>query len=300
MTQVDDGKPLDDGSGFTPTSSISCVAAVINMVTSLAPEPGDRTLEIGTGSGYNAAILAERVGARNVVTLEIDQLLADGARSRLASVGYEASVVLGDGERGYAERAPYARLISTASVRRVPQEWLHQVAPGGEVVTPWLPNDRALGLVWLRVREPGVAGGWFHGAETFMPVRGQRRERADLAALWSATRDMAAETEERYDLDDVDVHGEFALAVLMAGVTAYRQEGGWFFLAEDRTSWARLAGRTAERFGDRDLLGEAVIALDWWRSHGRPKLYDFGMTVTPDDHRVWLGETANEVSVFQS
>lgn len=298
VTQVDDGSPRDEGGGLTPTSSLSCVAAVINMVTSLAPEPGDRTLEIGTGTGYNAAILAERVGARNVVTVEIDPTLADEARSRLARAGYEVTVVHGDGERGHAERAPYTRLISTASVRRVPREWLRQMAPGGEIVTPWLPNDRALGLVWLRMLEPGVADGWFHGAETFMPVRGQRPERADLAALWSATKDRATATEERFDLADVDVHGEFALAVRMAGVTAYRQEGGWFLLAEDRKSWARLDGRIVWRFGDRDLFGEAQAALGWWRSQGRPRLYDFGMTVTFDDHRVWLGEPANEVAVF--
>ncbi|MGW6304347.1 methyltransferase domain-containing protein [Streptomyces niveus] len=302
VTQVDDGIPPDGegGGGLAPTSSISCVPAVINMVTSLAPEPGDRTLEIGTGSGYNAAILAERVGARNVVTVEIDQALADEARSRLARAGYKVTVVCGDGERGYAERAPYARLISTASVRRVPHEWLRQMAPGGEIVTPWLPNDCALGLLWLRMREPGVASGWFHGAETFMPVRGQRRERADLAQLWSATRGRATRTVEGYDMDDVDVHGEFALAVLLAGVTVFRQEGGWFLLAEDRTSWARLDGGTAERFGDRDLLGETDAALGWWRSQGPPKLYDFGMTVTSDDHRVWLGEPDNEVAVFRS
>lgn len=300
VTQVDDGMQLDGDGGLTPTSSISCVAAVINMVTSLAPEPGDTTLEIGTGAGYNAAILAERVGARNVVSVEIDQSLADEARSRLARAGYGPTVVCGDGEWGYAERAPYARLISTASVRRVPREWLRQMATGGEIVTPWLPNDRALGLVWLRMREPGVARGWFHGAETFMPVRGQRRERADLAALWSETRDRATETEERYDLGDLDVHGEFALAVLLSGVTAYRQEGGWFLLAEDRMSWARLGSRTVERFGNRDLLGEAVAAVERWRSYGRPKLYDFGMTVTPDGHHIWLGETVNEVAVHRS
>lgn len=145
VTQVDDGMQLDGDGGLTPTSSISCVAAVINMITSLAPEPGDTTLEIGTGAGYNAAILAERVGARNVVSVEIDQSLADEARSRLATAGYGPTVVCGDGEWGYAERAPLCppdvmlgqldRLVSLSALPNVRLGVIGFRTPYG--IAPW-------------------------------------------------------------------------------------------------------------------------------------------------------------------
>ncbi|MEU5435329.1 methyltransferase domain-containing protein [Streptomyces sp. NPDC020719] len=298
VTQVDDGHPAKDGSGLVPTSSISCVAAVLNMVTSLDPRPGDATLEIGAGSGYNAAILAERCGEQHVVTMEIDPTLASGARENLARANYAPTVVCGDGEQGYPDRAPYNRLVSTASVRRVPAKWLEQMGPDGEIVAPWLPNERGLGLIWLRMREPGVARGWFHGAETFMAVRGQRQERADLAGIWNATHEGAEETQERHDLGDVNVHGEFALGAILPGVTTYRQDGGWFFLAQDRKSWARINGTTVERYGTRDLIRDAADALQWWRAKDRPRLYDFGITATRDEQTLWLEDPATPVPMF--
>jgi protein-L-isoaspartate O-methyltransferase len=266
------------------------------MLASLDPQPGHAVLEIGSGSGYNTALLCERVGESNVVSVEVDRDLTISARRRLGAAGYTPEVVHADGEAGYPPRATYDRLISTASVRRVPHAWLEQMKPDGEIVTPWLPNERALGLIWLRMREPGVAGGWFHGAETFMPVRGQRRERTDLTTLWNATHTDAEASEEAHDLADLDdVHGEFALAALLPGVTCYRQTRGWFFLSENRRSWARIDGKTVHRYGDRDLIRDVRAASHWWRDRERPRLFDFGLTVTPEEQTVWLLSPENPV-----
>ncbi|WP_326595643.1 methyltransferase domain-containing protein [Streptomyces sp. NBC_01803] len=287
VTQVDDGR---SGLGREATCSISAPAAVLNMLASLEPRPGDRVLEIGTGSGYHTALLCERVGEQHVTSVEIDASLVRRAVEVLADAGYRPHVVWGDGELGWPDGAPYDRLISTAAVRRVPPAWLEQVRPGGEIVTPWFPNYHGRGLIWLRMGDDGTAQGWFHGREAFMPVRGQRAERLDVRAVWAATRQEAVRTGTDLDLNDLDAHGEFALNVRLPGVGCYRQEadGGWFFLSEDSGSWARLSGMAAFRYGSRDLLAEVATAAEWWRANDRPKLFDFGLTVTKDQQHIWL------------
>ncbi|MBR7677957.1 protein-L-isoaspartate(D-aspartate) O-methyltransferase, partial [Streptomyces daliensis] len=242
------------------------------------------------GTGYNTALLCERVGQRNVFSKEVDASVADLAQTNLEAAGYAPAVHCGDGEEGFPHEAPYDRLISTASVHRVPQAWLTQVKKGGEIVTPWLPNGRALGLIWLRVREPGeVARGWFHGGETFMAVRGQRPTRPDISSIWNETRDAAEQVPGPLDID-LDVHGEFALAVTLPGVTPYKQDDGWFFLTDDEESWLRITGEKTTQYGTRDLIRSLRDALGWWERSGRPRLFDFGVTVTPESHTVWLGK----------
>lgn len=108
-TQVDDGTPAPVG-GDVPTSSISAPAAVVTMLAELDLRPGHRVLEIGAGTGYNAALLAERAGAERVTTLDIDPDVADGARGALHRAGYGGVTVLeADGEQGWRGGAPYDR-----------------------------------------------------------------------------------------------------------------------------------------------------------------------------------------------
>jgi protein-L-isoaspartate(D-aspartate) O-methyltransferase len=134
-----------------------------------------RVLEVGTGTGYNAALLAELVGAGNVTTVEVDATLADQAGRALHAAGYPVTVVSGDGTHGYPENAPYDRVIVTAGVHHVPYAWIAQTRPGGRLVVPFLgtfhPDSP---LVVLTVREDGTAEGRFGGPGWFMPLRGQR------------------------------------------------------------------------------------------------------------------------------
>lgn len=298
ITQVDDGFVSHDRTGREPTSSISAAGAVLNMLASLDPRPGDRVLEVGTGTGYNAALLSERVGERNVVTVEVDPVLAAEADKRLAAAGYHPEVVCADGTRGHPPGAPFDRLIATASVRRVPPAWLEQVRPDGEIVTPWYSGPNSLGLIWLRVRRDGTARGWFHGTESFMPVRAHRTTPPGAAVLWQATGADARRTREEPELEGLESAGAgLAFRVMVPGVTCYRQPDGWFFATEDATSWADMAGRTAHRHGPRDLIAEARDTLAWWRKHNEPSLYDFGITVTADGQTVWLLEEANTIPV---
>jgi protein-L-isoaspartate(D-aspartate) O-methyltransferase len=105
------------------------------MTHLLRVEPGQRVLEVGTGSGYQAAILAE-LGTR-VHSIEIVEPLARDAAARLRRLGYAAvSVRAGDGYAGWPEAAPFDRIIVTAGAPHIPQPLLDQLKPGGRMVIP--------------------------------------------------------------------------------------------------------------------------------------------------------------------
>ncbi|MGH3972347.1 MAG: methyltransferase domain-containing protein, partial [Pseudonocardiaceae bacterium] len=131
VIQVDDGNP-DDDQGRDITSSASHPGVVAVMLAALDARPGMSVLEIGTGSGYNAALLAARLGADHVTTIEIDPQLAAHARAALTTTGFDrVAVITGDGARGHPARAPYDRIISTTAVTEVPYAWVAQTRPGG-------------------------------------------------------------------------------------------------------------------------------------------------------------------------
>lgn len=120
-------------------SSASQPAMVALMLEQLALEPGQRVLEVGTGSGYNAALMAHLVGdAGQVISVELELDLSEGAKRHLAAAGFpHVRVVCGDGAAGYAKAAPYDRIIITASARDVVPAWWDQLAPGGRLVAPF-------------------------------------------------------------------------------------------------------------------------------------------------------------------
>jgi len=101
----------------------------------LAPEPSHVVLEVGTGSGYQAAVLAEIV--KQVYTIEIVEPLGRAAESRLAALGYKnIEVRIGDGYKGWPEKGPFDGIVVTAAAPRVPQALVDQLKPGGRMVIP--------------------------------------------------------------------------------------------------------------------------------------------------------------------
>jgi protein-L-isoaspartate(D-aspartate) O-methyltransferase len=115
--------------------TISQPAVVAFMTQVIRPRPGLRVLEVGTGSGYQAAVLAE-TGAR-VWTVEIFRALADEARARLRRLGYERIQVRhGDGYAGWPEAAPFDAIVVTAGANSIPPPLIRQLAPGGRLVMP--------------------------------------------------------------------------------------------------------------------------------------------------------------------
>ncbi|CAM5527957.1 MULTISPECIES: methyltransferase domain-containing protein [Streptomyces] len=180
VTQIADGAVrVEDGPTTSNdfTSSLSCPLVVVNMLHHLDPQPGDAVLEIGTGTGYSTALLAARVGARNITTVEIDATIAERARDKLNGLGLAPTVVVGDGEQGHPARASYDRLISTAAVQRIPPAWLDQMSTDGTILTPLATPFGSDALALLRCDGHGAAEGRLVAAVNFMPVRGQRGHR---------------------------------------------------------------------------------------------------------------------------
>ncbi len=145
--------------------TISQPYIVAYMTEALALTPGDRVLEIGTGSGYAAAVLS-RIAAM-VYTVERLGRLADKARERLTELGYSNIVVhAGDGTLGWPEHAPYDAIVVTAGAPKLPEPLLEQLAPGGRLVIPIGPTSSLQMLI--RVRRQGEND--YH-SEELCPVR---------------------------------------------------------------------------------------------------------------------------------
>jgi protein-L-isoaspartate(D-aspartate) O-methyltransferase len=122
--------PIPIGHGQT----ISQPYIVAFMTEILQPKPGMKVLEVGTGSGYQAAVLAE-IGCA-VHTVEIFQVLADSARKRLDRLGFTVQSRHGDGHHGWPESAPFDAIIVTAAAGYIPPELVRQLKPDGSMVIP--------------------------------------------------------------------------------------------------------------------------------------------------------------------
>jgi protein-L-isoaspartate(D-aspartate) O-methyltransferase len=155
--------------------TISQPFIVAYMTEQLAVRPEHRVLEIGTGSGYQAAVLSRL--AREVVTIERFRTLADAARTRLATLGYSnVEVVLGDGLAGLPDRAPFDRIIVTAASETVPQTLVDQLADGGVMLLPLGPQDGTQYLTKLTKKEGTVEQEQLIGVRFVPLLSGQARE----------------------------------------------------------------------------------------------------------------------------
>ncbi|MGW0333892.1 methyltransferase domain-containing protein [Streptomyces sp. NPDC003011] len=161
---------LRDGELVSSSSQPSLMAM---MLAELRVADGDRVLEIGAGTGYNAALLAHRLGDDDLVTtVDLEPEITEAARRHLAAAGHQPVVVTGDGARGVPERAPYDRIIATCALPSIPRAWLAQCRPGARILTPL-----ATGLIALTVRDCGYAEGRFlHTPAFFVPLRGGEPE----------------------------------------------------------------------------------------------------------------------------
>ncbi|MET9252448.1 methyltransferase domain-containing protein [Streptomyces sp. NPDC003717] len=173
---------LRDGELLSSSSQPSLMAM---MLVELGVADGDRVLEIGAGTGYNAALLAHRLGDDGLVTtVDLDPEITESAARHLAAAGYRPVVVTGDGARGVPERAPFDRIIATCALPEVPRAWLAQCRPGGRILTPL-----ATGLAVLTVHDAGHAEGRFlHTPAYFVPLRGGGRGTPELPGLGGVPR----------------------------------------------------------------------------------------------------------------
>jgi protein-L-isoaspartate(D-aspartate) O-methyltransferase len=157
----------------TPISSSSQPSLMAQMLEDLRPAPGMRVLEVGAGTGYNAALLAHRVGPGQVVSVDVDrQVLAEAEDHLRAFPERRVELRHGDGRLGHPPGAPYERIMVTAATPDLEPGWLGQVAEGGVLLAPLV---LAPGLAY--VVQGTAVGGVFHGRLTraayFMPLRAE-------------------------------------------------------------------------------------------------------------------------------
>ena len=161
-------RPLAIGLGQT----ISQPFIVALMTDLLDARPGDKILEVGTGSGYQAAVLAE-LGAR-VYTIEILEPLGREAATRLAELGYKSVVTrIGDGYRGWPEQAPFDSIIVTAAPRDVPPALVEQLKVGGKLVIPLGESGGAQTLYVVTKQPDGTTTRRPVLAVRFVPLTGE-------------------------------------------------------------------------------------------------------------------------------
>ncbi|MGH3897779.1 MAG: methyltransferase domain-containing protein [Pseudonocardiaceae bacterium] len=311
VTQVDDGTPAgSDGRGRVATSSASRPDIVALMLAAGQVEPGMRVLEIGTGTGYTAALLAHQLGGHNVTTIEIDSELAARARAALASAGYgDVTVLTGDGARGHPAGAPFDRVLSTVAAPQVPYAWVAQTRPGGLVITPWGSAYEPAGLLSLTVGSDGTAtGGLVNTTISFMELRDQRIPRP---AITDVVRDT-----DTPEVSDTDLHAShlgndddapFAIALQVPDchreyLPATSDDGCWcvWFLDANTRSWARFDYQPQTRrwpvrqFGPRRLWDEITTAYHHWDQLGQPSATRWQFSLTPHGQHVTLNHPGSD------
>lgn len=168
-------------------SSSSQPRIMAAMLERLELEPGQRVLEVGAGTGYNAALLKTVVGPRGrVVSVDVDAEIVRAARRALRRGGYPVQVVCGDGRDGFPAAAPFDRIVVTASSAEVPRAWLEQLREGGLLELPLRLSSTGVQAVATfrrrgrRLASTAVVPGGF------MPLRGEGLEDARPFALVAA------------------------------------------------------------------------------------------------------------------
>ncbi len=259
-------------------------------------------LEIGTGTGYNAALLAHRLGAGHVFSVEVDHELVDLARDRLAHIGYRPTLVVTDGASGLPEHAPYDRIMATCSVSAIPRAWLDQTRIGGLILADLKLSVHAGNLVLLTRLTDRAEGRFERTWAGFMALRptvpatatptvAGRRVTRDRAQARMRTTDVG----QLHPWDNLVVW--FLAQLTVPGEIGYGHTvngAGDVFLTSADGSWCEVsnhigsATRQVWEAGPTPLWRALEDADQLWHDLGRPGWDRFGLTVTTERQWIWL------------
>jgi len=292
--------------GLYPTSSSSQPSLMAAMLQSLRCDGREHVLEIGTGTGYNAALLCHGLTDHRVASIDIDPQLTGAARARLQALGYRPEIACGDGEAGYPQAAPFDRLIATCSVARVPAAWRRQVRPGGLILVNLYRELGGGALALLSVDAEGQASGFFepyHGG--FMPSLTVARTPAVelIPDQGHATSVPARPTPITAGILCDDTFGMLAaLRINAQQVTLLPDDSPEeLWLVSLDGSWAcQTTNRHDEPIVTQDgpvkLWDQIESAYNIWDQLGRPPRHLFGLTVTTTGrHIVWHGDSEHQL-----
>jgi protein-L-isoaspartate O-methyltransferase len=224
-------------------SSSTEPSLMVRMLDLLDVHDGQKVLEIGTGTGYNAALLAHRLGPDNVTTIDIDPRLTQTAKTVLDNAGYPVTVLTGNGAHGAAEHAPFERIIATCGVDRILAAWIEQLAPGGLVLA-----NVSRGLIVLQCSASDTVSGRFCGQAGFMALHAANESPPPTSG---EIFDVTTSRPQRQHDADVPADLDFTIASFLASLIAERshlmfvhREGGavvdyrWWHPAS--ASWVRV------------------------------------------------------------
>lgn len=282
-----------NGAAISSSTEPSLMAYMLDL---LDVRDGQKVLEIGTGTGYNAALLAHRLGPGNVTTIDVDPHLIQTAQATLDSAGYPVRVLTGNGAYGAVKHAPFDRIIATCGVDRVPAAWIEQLAPGGLILA-----NVSRGLIVLRHDRDDTVSGRFYDQAGFMALHTAGEPPPPTSG---EVFDVTGGAAQRQHDADVPASLDFTIASFLASLIAershlmfvHREDGSvvdyrWWHPASE--SWVRVELRDREparihETGTRHLWAEFAPILAEWDKTGRPDIEQFGLTVTPQHHTLWI------------
>ena len=301
-----DAKPL-----LVSTSSSTMPSLMARMLEALDVHDGHRVLEIGTGTGYNAALLCHRLGSDNVVSIDIDPTPVAAVRKHIASLGHHPTLIVGDGAAGVAPHAPYDRIITTAAIADIPLPWIEQLAPGGKILAN-LRGDLAGGTLCLLTKDTKdddeVIGPILPIGGHFMWLRPQADSplRAPEPSHIRSTR-RSARTSTALDastLIDNDSF-RFLLQLQLRGARGFRLtkvhdpiintlRHGVFVEASDGSYAEAIADPEVDeqlqviQVGPRRLWDTVEATHQLWQHLGQPDPDRFGIVANPTTQFVWF------------
>jgi protein-L-isoaspartate(D-aspartate) O-methyltransferase len=279
-------------------SSTSMPGLMTRMLESLDVRDGHDVLEIGTGAGYNAALLSHRLGDQHVFSVDVEAELIELARTRLADAGYHPTLVAADGAAGLPDHAPYDRIIATCSVPAVPCSWVEQTRSGGLILVDVKPGRLAGNLVLLRRNARGAEGHFDPVYGSFMPLR---TPGAPSPAAKPAPQDRTAARSRITSLDlprpwEHTAFWFFAHFALPPG-TSFSLRADSDELPPSNTvlttpdgSWCEVdaANRQVWEAGPHPLWRIIEDRHALWRDLGEPGWERFGLTALHDHQWAWL------------
>lgn len=266
-------------------SSSTAPSLMASMLQALELNGAQRVLEIGTGTGYNAALLSERLGSEQVTSVDVDPDLVEQARERLGLAGYDPLVAVADGLSGYPDAGPYDAVIATCRLDLVPLTWLDQLRPDGMIVTPL-----GAGIAVLRKRQAdGEAEGYFLPESAyFMPLRHQPAPEAVGELIQLALNGVGVSRAYRFGISIYhDNDARFWLDLTNPAVRTMTVDGTAVAFRSDG-AWARLVDGVVTQGGPGALWDEVEAAVMAWEADGRPAREHYRVTITDAGQEVFL------------